>query len=112
MRTAVEQGNCCRRAQADFSHEGTPGAGFIRVTLQLDKDTQLHVYNTHLHYRDPKIRRQELIFNQKVIDKENLPQTIEIGGLEVVNYEKLVTIDQLQSAATYEEYEGITLKQY
>jgi len=67
----------------DFSHDNTPGAGFIRVTLQLDKVTRLHVYNTHLHYKDPGTRRQELIFNQKIIDKENLHPHVYVGDFNI-----------------------------
>jgi endonuclease/exonuclease/phosphatase family metal-dependent hydrolase len=67
----------------DFSHDGTPGAGLIRATIQLDEDITLHVYNTHLHYQDPEIRRQELIFNQKVIDKENLHPQVYVGDFNI-----------------------------
>ncbi len=67
----------------DFSHDGTPGAGLIRVTLQLDEDTRLHVYNTHLHYKDPEMRKQELIFNQKIIDKENLHPYVYVGDFNI-----------------------------
>jgi endonuclease/exonuclease/phosphatase family metal-dependent hydrolase len=67
----------------DFSHDGTPGTGLIRVTLRLNKDTQLHVYNTHLHYKDAEVRKQELVFNQKVIDKENLHPHVYVGDFNI-----------------------------
>ena len=67
----------------DFSHGGTPGVGIIRVTVRLDDGTLLHVYDTHLHWRDPSIRAQELPYNQKVIADEDLAPHLYVGDFNI-----------------------------
>jgi len=63
----------------DFSHGGTPGAGIIRVTIRLDDGKLLHVYDTHLHWRDPSIRAQQVLYNRKVIADEGLAPQVYLG---------------------------------
>jgi len=53
------------------------------VTLQVDDDNVLHVYDTHLHWQDPAIRARELAYNQQQIDAEGLTSFLYVGDFNI-----------------------------
>jgi|GEM_PF-6985703 len=68
---------------ADYSHSGTPGSGFIRVSLEVEDGKVLHIYNTHLHYKEPHIRDIELKMYTGIMESENLRPRIFLGDLNI-----------------------------
>jgi hypothetical protein len=68
---------------ADFTLRGSPGTGLVRVTLQLADGRNLHVYSTYLDYADPEVRKQELAFNARTIEEEDLHPHVYLGDFRV-----------------------------
>jgi hypothetical protein len=68
---------------ADYTHQGSPGTGLVRITVQTEDGGNLHVYSTYLHWRDPEIRRRELDFNRRIIEEQGLEPHVYVGDWQL-----------------------------